>query len=125
MLSPDQKLNLFELLKARRGDDPWPLHRVGRHIAFPVNTLKEKNALRYQIKKLRKHPDLEYLANIGKGYFIPEYQYEFEEVSTTFKNRANGMAETAERYKVGGYRAKKSTRDHEQLSFDFDDASEQ
>jgi len=125
LLSADQKINLFEILKSARGNDPLTLQRVGLNIDFPVKTIKQKNALRYQIRKLRKQPELEYLANTGKGYFVCEYDYEFEDVYTSFKNRANGLAETANKYKEGIYKAKKSQRDHEQLSMDFDDVIDQ
>lgn len=121
MISNDQILNLFEILKSANGEDPLTLQRIAFQIGVPSETVKQRNALRYRINQLKKYPELDYLANIGKGYFIPEYDYEYEEVHNTFRNRSNGLAKTAIKFKNGIHRAKKSSRSQDQISFDFGD----
>jgi len=118
MLNGDQKLKLYTLLLNARGDKRLSLRMVAMLLEVPVATTREKNALRYQIRKLRKLSEFEYLANTGTGYFIPEFEEEFVEVHEAFKNRANGLAETANKFKSGAIKAKKAPKDHEQITID-------
>lgn len=122
MLSKDQVVNLFNLLKKLRGNDRWTKERIAIEIGVDPKDKAMMRSLKKHMKRFKSHPELEYL-EYSKGYFNAEYPEEFQEISTIYKNRAIGLEEIAVKFHEGKKKAKRHS-DQVQLTLNFDDIEE-
>ncbi|EST56702.1 hypothetical protein T458_00015 [Brevibacillus panacihumi W25] len=98
MLNDLQRYKLANLLRNSYESDPWSLERIASHLGFQL-TQREKEALRREINTIcSRYSDLECVANIGKGYFLPRSPLEFQKIIYFYESRLHGVLERRKQF---------------------------
>ncbi|OZB93676.1 hypothetical protein [Paenibacillus sp. XY044] len=74
-------------------DDPWSLQHIGmRFFKRPIRTSRDKYYLKKYLKEIKNsYTQLEFLYNLGRGYFVPKYIEEFQHVKDFYQSRIDGL----------------------------------
>lgn len=109
MLTTDELIKIKSILKNEASyDDPWSLQRIGMRFSKPVRTSRDKYYLKKQLKELKNtHADMEFLYNLGQGYFVAKYVEEFQHVKDFFQSRIDGLQKRLIHSQIGFMNAPK------------------
>lgn len=103
-LPPTEVVNLVNGLTTEASyDDPWSLQHIGmKFFNRPIRTSRDKYYLKKYLKEVKNsYKQLEYLYNLGQGYFVAKYIEEFQHVKDFYQSRINGLQTRLNHAQVG------------------------